>query len=335
MNLSKKSRAERIIYRIKKYKLNFVFWFFYYALFKFAEIFNIIKYHLIKISKEKELTVKVNGHVMYFDPNDMGIGKDLILNTNREELSQFMLDDIKNNDSIIDIGGNIGYYALKEARIVKKNGSLCVIEPVSNNVSWLKKNLDVNDYPYVKVYKLAIGDENNEIYINVSRHSNLSTIVDDTGSGIVKKEKVRVTTLDSFISKNKIKPTFIRMDVEGYEYEILAGARKILVENEKLRLMIEVHPLFMGKMKYLEFMKLLKNNGFESKYVVFDNIFYPYAKMGSLLYKVLLFLNSRFSKRAELVGTIHKNMSINDLMNNDALSSGELGCPHVLFEKQI
>lgn len=334
MSANNTFKISRIIYKIKKHKFNSIYWLTYHLIFQSIKTFNSFNYLLFKTLNSGKLCVTIDGHNMYLNPNDSGISKDLILNPNREELSQFMLNEVGEDDSVIDLGANIGYYALKEARIVKGKGTICVIEPVRENVYWLRKNLCANGYSDVKVYQLAIGDEDKETEINISESSNLHSLVNKS-SNKTKKEKIKLMKLDSFISENGIEPTFIRMDVEGYEYEILQGAKDTLNRSVNLKLMVEIHPLFLGREKFRKFLKILKNNDFEAKYVVFDNVlFYPHVKTGSFLYEILLYLHSKFSSVSKMTMAAHKDMTIADLIGNERIVSGEFGCPHVFFEKK-
>lgn len=125
------------------------------------------------------------------------------------------------------------------------------------------------------------------------------------------------------------------MDVEGYEYQILSGAKRTM-KNKNMKFMIEYHPALMGKEKSYEFLRMLKDNGFQTKYVVFDNPFYPNIRGNTPLFWLMLYLESRFMKRknGHLMGKVHRNLTIDDLMKNDELMGGKLGWPHILFEKQ-
>jgi len=336
MQKYEKSALHRLFNKIREYGLNFVFWPPYYILLKSAIILNSMKYKRILASKKGEaLTAEVDGHIMYLNPDDDGISKELLLNPDREELSQEMLKELKKDDIVMDIGGNIGYYALKEARKINRLGTAFVIEPVKENVQLLRKNLEANGYPFVKVERLAMGDANGEITMNICENSNLHSVLDRDDYETLGKESVEMVTVDEYAARNKILPTFLRMDVEGYEYEIIKGAAKTLKDSKQLKLMIEFHPGLMGKKKSEEFLNILKKNGFESSYVVFDNPFYPYVKGGTILSRIMLFLESAFMKRknGHLLGKVHRDMTIDDLINNKELLCGRLRWPHILFEK--
>ncbi|VVC04499.1 Hexuronic acid methyltransferase AglP [Candidatus Bilamarchaeum dharawalense] len=321
---------QRLSKRFGMYGWRSIFWFPYYVILKSGMIYNSVRYK----HKPKE-SVKVGNNIMHLNPKDKGISVDLILNPNREELSQIMLTSIKNDDCILDVGGNIGYYALKEAEIVKGHGKLFVIEPVSENVKWLTKNMLVNGYKDTMIFQKAMGDVRGEVAINLSEHSNMHTFTIRTDDRQIGQETVELDTIDHFCSEQKIIPNFIRMDVEGYEYEIIKGAEKILSKNNVIKLMIEFHPQLMGYEKARNFLSILSKHGFESEYVVYDNLFYPFFALGSLPYHALLFLEGMFLQRSNrLLGKVHKNIRIQDMLKDNDLLNGKIGWPHILFVKR-
>lgn len=176
---------------------------------------------------------EILGSKMYLLKDDMGLSKDLIENKIREEASTKYIQGILKPDWIaIDIGANLGYYALLEASKVKK---VYAIEPVKISFNTLNKSIKLNRYKNIKTYNLAIGNQSGIQDIIISHKINWSTMVDlDIVIDKYKQsfnefykdtKKIETLTLDNFVKINKIgRVDFIRMDVEGYEVEIIRGA---------------------------------------------------------------------------------------------------------------
>jgi len=59
----------------------------------------------------------------------------------------------------------------------------------------------------------------------------------------------------------------LRMDVEGFEYNIILGANEIL-EKFKPKIFVEIHKMYLGKEKTYEIFNNLKNKGYEIKYYI-------------------------------------------------------------------
>lgn len=142
--------------------------------------------------------------------------------------------------SFIDAGANIGLISIPTV----KESSLpaLAIEPVSANFELLKQNLTLNGLEHrVITAKVAVGDEAGSALIfksntNAGDHR-LSVEKDDEREA----ETVDVTTLDSLISTHNLQPPYVvKIDVQGYEPKVLAGAVSML--NNPCMIVTEVWP---------------------------------------------------------------------------------------------
>jgi FkbM family methyltransferase len=206
----------------------------------------------------------VLGRQMQLDTADKGISIDLYFNKIREPYfaAEFRNNVLKRGQVVIDIGANIGYYALMESSIV---GFVHAIEPVSKNMYLLQKNVQINNIKNIKTYRMAVGDFNGIVDIGVSNHGNLCSIKNTLGKYAT--EAVSIMTLDEFVNTCKVKPDVIRMDVEGYCPEIIEGGLKTLKENNVL-ICMELHPVILSKtpVSYLMMLDWLEYFGYEIKF---------------------------------------------------------------------
>jgi len=172
---------------------------------------------------------------------------ELDINAAWEEMeSSFILDNLKDGDVFVDVGANIGYFSMLAAR--QKAGKVLAIEPTPKTYDMLNINIKYNMFTdVVETFNFALGSEihtaklvpslgpkSHMEYKTDNIHSHLSTI------------DVKVTTLDNLIKDNKeiTRVDFIKVDIEGAEYNFLLGARKtievfkpmILMEIEEQRL---------------------------------------------------------------------------------------------------
>lgn len=186
---------------------------------------------------------------------------------------------LKPGDTIIDIGSNLGYYAFIEARAVGSEGRVFALEPAPESFQKLLEGINVNMFDNIKPFRLAIGNLNGSIPMNIGNMSNASNVVDTTNENLstwaashlnwAMKEVVQVEamTLDEFTKENNITGIdMIRMDVEGYEIEILANSLETLQNrmNEHSTLFIEMHPIFYKeRTKYLDLTNYLKTIGYK------------------------------------------------------------------------
>jgi FkbM family methyltransferase len=149
------------------------------------------------------------------------LSETILLNGYYEKTTTDQIRKKLSEDSVfVDIGANMGYHsvvaALQEAEII-------AYEPEPTNFSILKQNFDLieND---AKLYQKAVGDErgHENLYIDensTGRHS----IVRESGKSI----QVQKTRMDDEGIKN---PDLVKIDVEGYETEVVKGMRGLIQE---------------------------------------------------------------------------------------------------------
>jgi FkbM family methyltransferase len=167
------------------------------------------------------------------------------------------------NKDIIDCGANIGLFSL----YVKKNfkvKSIYCIEPDPANIILLKKNIEQNQPDSVNLLECAVGDKKG-ICSFISTDNGVGSYL---GEKVLKKNEklitVNVDTLDNLVADNKIRPGFIKIDVEGFELQALSGAKKTLKKFHP-ELLVEIHK----KEYYAAAEKYLKGLG----YTVFKRVY--------------------------------------------------------------
>jgi FkbM family methyltransferase len=232
-----------------------------------------------------EIIVKINDlYNMRLNLQDLGICQELSIYKKREFFStDYFMKIIKEDMFIIDIGANIGYYALLES-ILSPKGTIYAIEPVPQNFNLLKKNVELNNRHNVLLYNYAIGDINGNSTMYIYDKCNWSSFTKNPYGNIVSTINVPLITLDEFIKSSMNKsPNFIRMDVEGFEYNILKGAFNTLNSVSPLIICIEFHPHLMSKENIMACVDILKTSGFKIKSII--------REMNSYEYKYIRIIN--------------------------------------------
>lgn len=142
---------------------------------------------------------------------------------------------IKDNLAIIDVGANIGIFSLF-VHYLSPNSHVYCFEPFSKAFDVLEKNVLDNDLSsHLHVFNQALGDKNAYTRLMISPGGSTGNMLEDSrflkGKEKIfnKSENISLTTLDEFIGKNKInKVDFIKIDAEGYEREIINGAKQTI-----------------------------------------------------------------------------------------------------------
>ena len=178
---------------------------------------------------------EILGSRMRLDPGRRGLDRDLLLDGIREPIATgHIMATLGADDIALEIGANIGYYALIEARICRR---VLAVEPHPDNYKRLIENLTLNGAENVETFNLAFGAVEGEIPMSCSALSNWHSC-----RGAISEDRTSImvpcTQIDSFCSTHGY-PTFMKMDVEGFELEVLRGASTTL---QKVRgLFLELH----------------------------------------------------------------------------------------------
>jgi len=119
--------------------------------------YNNIRYHISKVfNKIRYHKLKIHDYEMYVDLNDEGISKDLYNIKGREFFSsQYITRIIQPEEIILDIGANIGYYALMEGSLAR-SGKVYALEPIVSNYDLHLRNIALNQYKNITPYRYDI-----------------------------------------------------------------------------------------------------------------------------------------------------------------------------------
>ena len=278
--------------------------------------------------KDNYVTKDILGSKMHLSMRDKGISSDLIVFGVKEPLAtRVVLDTVRSEDIVVDIGANIGYYALLESRLVGPNGRIFAIEPVENNLRLLRLNIELNRYSNIDTFHLAIGNKNTRGKIYLSDKSNCASMIYREGvsvvSGSTKTASVDVMTLDTFLDGKPL-PDMIRMDVEGYEHEIVQGMKGLLEKEIPLKIFMEIHPAYLGQERLAVMLDTLASYGFRCT-VATGRPLYSRSHLLQKLFYSLSYIIDRESQD----GYLYRN---SDLGSLKAFTSQEV-FPKVLFER--
>lgn len=128
---------------------------------------------------------------------------------------------------VYDIGANTGYYGILAA--TQFNATVHSFEPIPEHVACIKESARINGVQdRVTTYTLALGSAKDSLELSLAGSG--STLTKDfLGNSSLQTLKVAVETLDSL---NLPAPHFIKIDVEGYEWEVLQGAKEVISKHK-------------------------------------------------------------------------------------------------------
>lgn len=208
----------------------------------------IVNYPLALIIQNGNLVVDYNFFddftiKLLVDPYDMRTAPfDIIANGTYEKFEAFLLHTLsKQINNFVDIGANIGFYALTVARL----NSTCTVyafEPNLNIYSRLEENLHLNGIvSNVKTFNIGVGLTNDSVSdffipkFTGSGGGSLRNLHPEEGEPI--KISVKINSLDSILANKNV--DLMKIDVEGNEYDVIAGGIA-LIKNSKPTIFVEL-----------------------------------------------------------------------------------------------
>lgn len=137
---------------------------------------------------------------------------------------------IKPNDVVLDVGANIGFHSLYFAELTGSSGKVISFEPIPINFKAFQNNIELNNFPQIIANNIALGNENRFIDIHLD--------IDDQNPGAfnllalgIKNYTIKCEKGDDFLNTLSIdKVNFIKIDVEGYEYEVMKGLKSTITK---------------------------------------------------------------------------------------------------------
>jgi FkbM family methyltransferase len=235
-----------------------------------------IKRYLFKI---EQIDYTINNYdyftTQYGIPHDKPIN---IMDEYRATLS--LVNKIPKGKTVIDVGGNCGLFSIP---VAKDGFKVVSFEPIKMNVNLLELNKKENNCETLTIVPKALSNvnENRTIYIPFCS-DNTSFNQDVAVSNMKRKDYVEEVvvceTFDKWISENKdLDVGFIKIDVQGFEKEVLEGMKNFLKNCNDVYIFIEWDAKHTEKagssLNNLE--DLLTSNGFEPIEQIFgDKLFY-------------------------------------------------------------
>jgi len=144
------------------------------------------------------------------------------------EVAHVMARVLREGDTAVDIGANIGFFTLLMSRLVGKTGKVVAFEPFHASVSKLRENIKINQMRNVDCRPVPLWDKQEPVTLYLSLDSGQNSLAKSVSS--IGKQKLLSCTFDA---ECPITPTprLVKMDVEGAEENIVFGGGKFLHPN--------------------------------------------------------------------------------------------------------
>lgn len=149
----------------------------------------------------------------------------------------------KGKKTVFDIGAHIGLYTLPASSVIAANGNVYAFEPSEANTKYLSRHLKYNNIHNVVLFQFIVGEatKKRQIFYESKNTDPMNSLFPKKNITSYSKAYRKQISLDDFIEKTKLKPDVIKIDVEGSEYNVLKGSRRV-IESYKPIIFLSVHP---------------------------------------------------------------------------------------------
>ena len=205
----------------------------------------------LSLSYERNIVIKeLDGQLRLFvDLSDHVIGLNILRGCYEQSEISFVRQVVKPGQTVLDIGANIGYFAINMASLVGPSGRVYAFEPFDQNSDLLERSIAENRFGNTVILeRAAVGRSSGSatlVFLELERGAQNSggaylfregmEIPDELGM-----RTVRMIALDDYICRHPV--SFIKIDIEGAEPLAFRGAEKLLKADRPV-ILSEINPV--------------------------------------------------------------------------------------------
>jgi FkbM family methyltransferase len=198
---------------------------------------RVLRWRIQSRLADGDVTVPfVDGTVLVGRPGMTGMTLNVYCGLTETNEMGFALHLLRDDSLFVDVGANVGVYTVLASGVCGARSIAC--EPIEKARSDLRSNVAANRIgDRVEIHQCAVGATVGTVHMLDDRDTMNRVVTDgDYDSGV----EVPVTTLDHLLKDRE--PTLIKIDVEGFEEQVLAGADKALQSKSLLAVTLEAGP---------------------------------------------------------------------------------------------
>jgi len=176
---------------------------------------------------------------------DLAIARNIILGRYELSETEFVKNEVRAGDLVVDVGANIGYYTLLFGMLVAPHGRVLAFEPIPFLYDALEKSVRENRLENIcELHRLAIGAETGELrlrYADYTVNFGGAFVVSDASASLPGAVDVTAAArrLDDCLEGEE-RCSFLKIDVEGAEPLVLRGAERLL-RRDRPTILCELH----------------------------------------------------------------------------------------------
>ena len=214
-------------------------------------------------------TTKVHGLKYYVHSYDPGISRELaVYHIHEPNATALYRNCIKKGMYVVDIGSNLGYYALLASTLVGHRGKVLAIEPEPQNYKLLTINANTNHLQNIDIIQCAVGGKDGMSEFYITEASNTNSLIPPITGKIISSIQIKTRKLDTLLKEHNFsKVDLIRMDIEGGEVVAIEGMQNTF-KQYKPTIVAELHCDAVGTESIVKLLKSLKGFGYNAEYII-------------------------------------------------------------------
>jgi FkbM family methyltransferase len=146
--------------------------------------------------------------------------------------SAMMLQLVRDADTILDIGANVGWYSINFAKQHRQT-RIHAFEPIPQTFRQLERNIQLNDCANIQTRNMGLSNREGALtfyyYASGSGNASSANLANDPST---LELSCAVTTLDSYCQNSNLQVDFIKCDVEGAELFVFQGGRETIARDK-------------------------------------------------------------------------------------------------------
>lgn len=196
-----------------------------------------------------QLKKKISNGIVWLTDEDIAIYSSadsyieytlLSTGTYEDEINKLIRISLKAGGNALDIGGNIGLQSIRMSQCVGQTGKVFAFEPLAYLQEKFKRNIQLNKAGNISLFPYALSDKEGEADFNINPNSwNQGTFSLNNSAGGSSVQHIIIKVADDIPEiQNLASLDLIKIDVEGFEYQVLRGLDNIL-KKHKPRIIFE------------------------------------------------------------------------------------------------
>lgn len=160
-------------------------------------------------------------------------------------VAEYLRPRVRPGAVCVSVGANLGVYPLQFAHWSGPAGRVYAFEPNPQAAAALRRHVAMNGLAgRARVVERAVADRPGTAVLHAAGTNGMSRLGEPNAelAGRTRPLRVEVDTLDRFAAGEGVRPDVVMIDVEGFEWAVLAGARGLLAAARPPVVVVEMHP---------------------------------------------------------------------------------------------